>query len=589
MLNTYLRNKEIHRRSLTSTVKKQRFIGYIRLILACVCIASIMLYIGNSRQLYLYLTIVALIIFFSLVKLFIGNENKIILQKRLIKINEDEILYLRDGVLNFDSGEEFIDSEHPYSFDLDIFGIGSIFQHVNRSSTFLGHRWLANHFIRQNVDKITEIQTAVKELSTAIDWRQDFSAKGKIHISTEKNINNFKRWLVAPLFYNKRFYLVVIYYLLPALSVGSLLVGVLLKNFIPFFILFFTNLLVTLFNIKKFKKEFLGLEGTGKILLSYSHLLKCIENSSFNARLLDDLKSRIYRHNTSAAGSIGSLANILSRFDSQNNLLGSLITNGLALSAIHDLLSLEKWRSNYSKYVDEWMDVIAEWDALNSLANYYCNNADFIFPRVEFTPMMNMEGAGHPLIKKENRVLNDIIFDSETFVILTGSNMSGKSTFLRVIGVNLLLFRMGAPICVKSAGIYPFEIFVSMKINDSLANNESLFFAELKRLRRIIDQIKSHLPTFVLLDEVLKGTNSNDKHTGTRSLIEKIARYKTFGIIATHDLTISEMVMQHPEYLINKCFEVEIKNDQLYFDYKLKEGVCKKMSAVFLMKQMEII
>jgi DNA mismatch repair ATPase MutS len=263
--------------------------------------------------------------------------------------------------------------------------------------------------------------------------------------------------------------------------------------------------------------------------------------------------------------------------------------NGLLLNAIHTLISLERWRSRYAVHVPGWMQVIAEWDALNSLANFYRNNEHFIFPVMSEQPQISIREAGHPLIHHDKRIYNDISFEDGKFVILTGSNMSGKSTFLRTIGINLLLARMGAPVCAAECGIFPFEIFVSMKINDSLHNNESLFFAELKRLRRIIDQIESRVPTFVILDEILRGTNSNDKHTGTSSLIRKLAAFDTYGIIATHDLTISEMTPQYPGYLKNECFEVEILEDRLHFDYQLKPGVCAKMSAVFLMQQMEII
>lgn len=533
--------------------------------------------------------IASLIVFFLLIKIFLKVESKLELLKYLIKINEDEIAYLKDGVLNFDSGEDYINHEHPYSYDLDIFGMGSIFQQINRTSTFIGRRRLSEFFIKQDGNKIKSLQEAIKELASAIDWRQDYSAKGMLHISSEKDINNFKRWLSSPLYFKKRAILVATYYLLPGITLISLLAGVIINNFIPFSILFIINLLTTLINVKRFRKEYLGLEKTSKILSSYSFLLKDIEMSSFHSSYLAHLKGRIYSDNTSAGSAISRLAIILNKFDSQNNLVGSLITNGLFLSAIHNLLSLEKWKSKHAHFVDNWMDVIAEWDALNSLANFSINNVDFIFPTVSEKPVFNLQGAAHPLIKQKNRVLNDITFEDGKFIILTGSNMSGKSTFIRVIGVNLLLFRMGAPVCARSADIYPFEIFVSMKINDSLTNNESLFFAELKRLRRIIDQIEVGPPTLVLLDEILRGTNSNDKHKGTSSFIEKLARYKTFGTIATHDLTISEMANNYPEYLTNKCFEVQIKDDQLFFDYKLKNGVCQKMSAVFLMKQMQII
>ena len=202
---------------------------------------------------------------------------------------------------------------------------------------------------------------------------------------------------------------------------------------------------------------------------------------------------------------------------------------------------------------------------------------------------LTMKNVGHPLIPSDKRIGNDVVFSETSFIVLTGSNMSGKSTFLRTLGVNLVLAKMGSPVCATEFSFYPYNIFVSMRVSDSLQNSESFFFAELKRLKRIITELENNQKTFVILDEILRGTNSNDKRAGTIGLIKNLMAHKAVGIIATHDLVIGDMEKDYPNYLQNKCFEVELSENGLIFDYKLHNGVAQHMSAAFLMEKMGIV
>jgi len=342
-------------------------------------------------------------------------------------------------------------------------------------------------------------------------------------------------------------------------------------------------------NLKKLKEEHELLSNISPIISMYGELLQLIEKENLSSSYLVLLKEKLKTDKASASASVISLAKLLHRFDTLLNGLGSLLMNGFFLYHVHTLLSLEKWKKESGKYILNWFEVISEFDALNSIANYYYNNADFTFPKVSTEETLEIEQLGHPLISAKKRISNDLNLKDNKFIILTGSNMAGKSTFLRTVGINLILARMGAPVCASKFVFYPFDVFATMRINDSLQDNESFFYAELKRLQQIVEHLKKGKKTFVLLDEILRGTNSNDKREGTRGFIKKMAELKTLGVIATHDLTISQMEQEYPGYLVNKCFEVEIINDELYFDYKLKNGVCQKMSAAFLMKKLGII
>jgi DNA mismatch repair ATPase MutS len=253
------------------------------------------------------------------------------------------------------------------------------------------------------------------------------------------------------------------------------------------------------------------------------------------------------------------------------------------------LYNLEKWKRKQGAQVEDWLKLLGEMEALNSLANLAYNNPSFCKPELSKTPTLIADDLGHPLIRDEKRVNNSISFDGQQFVILTGSNMSGKSTFLRTVGINLVLARTGSMVCARNFVFYPFDVYVSMRITDSLQDSESFFYAELKRLQTIIQHLEQGQPTFILLDEILRGTNSNDKRNGTIGLIRKLAGMRAFGIIATHDVIVAELIREYPEYIANNCFEAEIKNDELLFDYRLKQGVCTKLSASFLMKKMGVI
>jgi DNA mismatch repair ATPase MutS len=234
------------------------------------------------------------------------------------------------------------------------------------------------------------------------------------------------------------------------------------------------------------------------------------------------------------------------------------------------------------------MEVIGEFDKLQSLANFSYNNPDFAFPTLNANFEISFSNLSHPLLNENTRVGNDVNFQQQSFMILTGSNMSGKSTFLRSLGINMVLTGIGSSVCADKANVHPLPILVSMRLSDSLSDSESYFYAEIKRLKLIMDKLENNR-AFVLLDEILRGTNSDDKRNGTIEVVKKMIAKNAIGAIATHDIEVCLTTNEYPNQLINNCFEVEIINDDLHFDYKLREGICKNKSATFLMKKMGVI
>jgi DNA mismatch repair ATPase MutS len=317
-----------------------------------------------------------------------------------------------------------------------------------------------------------------------------------------------------------------------------------------------------------------------------------VESTSFESSYLLDLKQKLTYDNKETPGEIiKRFARILKYMDSNLNILAAVVLNSLLMFNLHLLLAVEKWKSRYRDLLPAWFEVIGEFDAASGLANYSYNNPEYIYPEPVFDNFETIAGdLGHPLIPKESRVLNSFeIKGWNQFYIITGANMSGKSTFLRTIGTNYILAMIGAPVVAKKFTFYPIQLHSSIRTNDSLTKKESYFYAELKRLKQIIVELEKGEQQLILLDEILKGTNSKDKQTGSIALIKQLLKYNSVGLFATHDLALGVLETHFPLNVKNLCFEIEIQGDQMIIDYKLHKGICKNLNATFLMKNMGIL
>jgi len=352
--------------------------------------------------------------------------------------------------------------------------------------------------------------------------------------------------------------------------------------------IFIANLMTVGKSLKRIQSEIAQADNIDKIIKQYSLLVQKIESETFQSKKLKDLQQQLVIKNTTASIHLKQLSELFSRMDTISNLVAATLFNGTFLFHLHVLKALLKWKENYSEELEKWIAIIGEFEALNSLANLAYNNPDFIFPEINTEYKIGFKDLGHPLLNPATRVGNDTHFYPQSFMILTGSNMSGKSTFLRSLGVNMVLGGIGSVVCASEASIHPLPVLVSMRLSDSLADSESYFFAEIKRLKQIMDALEEQ-PAFVLLDEILRGTNSDDKRNGTIEVVKKVIAKKAIGAIATHDIEVCLTTNQYPDILTNQCFEVEIQNNELHFDYKLRSGICQNKSATFLMQKMGVI
>lgn len=590
-MGVYEINRDLYSDQLNTINKKYNSISILRLAAIVFFLGCMYYYIKNGETIFIALAV----LFFGIFIVLMRFHSKLVFQKQikqaLIEINENEISYLKREKNPFENGIEFNDFNHPYAYDLDIFGEHSLFQNLNRTATFIGKKTLANQLLTLSSNEdIRRNHEAVQELSKKIDWRQEFLAFAKI---SNDNQTSYKTLLQWNRFNSNPLSKISIWisYVLPLLFIGTLMAYLITSKtvFLSYLAyVFVINLGFLGRFLKRIQIEIANTSNIDMIIDKYALLMQKIEEETFQSERLIDLQKRLTYKKENASVHLKQLASLFSKMDSIGNFVTGLVFNGTFLFNFHVLKALIQWRKDHAEALEDWLEVIGEFEMLNSLANLSYNNPDFVYPTLNTNFEIKFSNLSHPLLNPETRIGNEVQFYPQSFMILTGSNMSGKSTFLRSLGINMVLTGIGSSVCASQANVHPLPVLVSMRLSDSLSDSESYFFAEIKRLKLIMDELEVS-PAFVLLDEILRGTNSDDKRNGTIKVVKKVIKKKTIGAIATHDIEVCLTTNEYPNVLTNKCFEVEIKNDELYFDYKLRDGICQNKSATFLMKKMGVI
>jgi len=351
---------------------------------------------------------------------------------------------------------------------------------------------------------------------------------------------------------------------------------------------FFIGLSITGTQIKKINVLYNNAGRAKDTFEQYYKLIDKIESTHFDAELLQEKQQLVIGNKEKASHILKQFASILNAFDQRNNMLFGVLANGLLLWDILQSYRIERWIAKNINKVDQWFTVIAFFDAYNSLGNFAFNHPNYIYPKITTNnSIVKATQLGHPMLATQKRVDNDIEIDKEQFLIITGANMAGKSTFLRTIALQIMMSNIGLPVCAKSCEYRPIKLISSMRTSDSLSDDASYFFSELTQLKKIVDALEKD-EYFIILDEILKGTNSKDKATGSRKFVEKLVATKATGIIATHDLSLCEIATDLPQ-VKNRFFDAQIVNNELYFDYQFKDGICQNMNASFLLKKMGIV
>lgn len=575
---------------ITRLKNKSRMLSWMRLVCFLVFAASLILaFVYNYNLLW-----VSGILLAAFIWLIIHHEkitDNLRYNETFSKVISDE-LSAYEYNFAFEPGDKYVDSAHPYTYDLDIFGHGSLFQSLNRTSSMHGSDKLANLFIHSlhDANTIKEHQQAIDELSKIPLWFARFRTYGNIGNASMTGESELLSWINSkPLFLSRLFNVLI--WITPVISLT--IVGLLMANVISFSVL----TLYLLFPLGvpgifagKISRKHMQVSRKSSILHSYSKRLKLLEDEQFTSPLLQNIQQYTKTGTTSSSRAIKHLSRIISSMDARLNWIMWLFLNFLLLWDIRQMRRLELWQQEHREDVKHWFDALANIEALGSLAGFRIINPTFVFPQVNGDKLLvKAVEAGHPLIPSQRRITNDILIAGMgTFNIVTGANMAGKSTYLRTAGINLVLAGAGAPVCASEFSFFPASMFTSLHTVDSLNTNKSYFFAELERLKQIIDSLNSGQEIYVFLDEILKGTNSYDKQQGSKALMKQLINLKAAGMIATHDLDLGQLEQLFPANLSNYCFEAQIKGDQLNFDYKIRPGIAQNMNATFLMKQMGI-
>lgn len=529
------------------------------------------------------------VLFFAVVKYDIENAKKIKFTKEkwnecVFEINSFSLKFENNSVDYFDV------KTHRYAPDLDILGSFSLFSFINRttikqSSQLLQKRLLDNHSVTQAKSWLAQCA----ELANKLDWRINLRAIGKLSLN-KIDENKIDKWLENST-ENLKNSVFIVAKVLPIITS----IAIVLSFYVDFnkvvTLLIILHILIVFATSKKTIKIYEDANGVVPLLKQYAGIAEIIESEKFENKELKNLTSVFHPNNSKASVELKKLTKIINSLELKNNVYFWIPLNILFFWDINYTAQLQKWKAKNATHIKKWMEAICELEVLNSIAAIHYNYEHWAKPELVDTDsfLLEAQNCGHPLLNENKCVKNSITISKKPYVmILTGSNMSGKSTFLRTIGTNIVLAKIGSVVCASHFKMNDFDLHTSMRIADDLSNDTSTFYAELKRLKSIVEQLNTQQNTLVLLDEILRGTNSIDRHKGSEALIKQIIKQNGVSIVATHDIVLSTLENEYNSTIQNAHFDVSVDGEELFFDYKLKEGVCKSMNASILMKKMGI-
>jgi hypothetical protein len=592
----YSKRKQTLAAAINETSKRYNRIGILRL--AIVLAAAIAAYFTWGNWAVVILTIIAgLALFLALVSVSQKLRQQRINLENLASINSEEIKILNGNYAYRPDGLKWEPPHHPYSRDLDIVGHASIFQYIHRTTAEQSDQLLAKWLLQPANEKtILQRQAAAKELSTQPEWRQQLQAHGLTNPLNIPIQDSLAHWLSQPHHFTNTTWKLV-RFILPAVSISMLLLYIF--DFIQpgiFWLMVLVFFAASGYVSKLVTPQYLQLSKYITQLETLAQSLQWIETANFSTGQLQQIKSMLDSQTLPASKQVRELKKILDRMDYRLNPLVFVPLNTLLFWDLQQIIQLENWKSQHEDKINDWFSAIAQMEALSSLANLAFNHPSWVFPVIRpHWFKLTCHEAGHPLISPAKSVTNNFAMEGHPqLAFITGSNMAGKSTFLRTIGTNLVLAMAGAPVCASQFETPVLKVMTSMRIADNLEESASTFYAELQKLKSIIEAVKRNsadqepIRVFLLLDEILRGTNSLDRHTGSEALIRQLIKENAVGIIASHDLGLAQLQEEYPGTIHNYHFDVTIIGNELSFDYKLKQGVCQTLNATLLMKKIGI-
>ncbi|WP_229755085.1 MutS-related protein [Hymenobacter cavernae] len=539
------------------------------------------------------LLFVAYLVFLLLVR-WHGSVGYLREHHRLLgELNHNETARLQGKLGSFDAGLRYLDAAHPYAADLDVFGAHSLFQLLNRATSRLGHDWLAGWLLAPApAATVRERQAAVAELTPDLGWQQEWQARARHFPRQDADPRQFTTWLRQPDFFADKGWLKALLFVLPPLAVATVVLWLTGNGAGPLLIA-----VVVLGSLNaRFQKAradyFQHSMAMRDALRAYHDQLALFEARTWQSPMLLRLHRSLHaaENGTPASRLIGQLSSIVGLFSMRESPAIAVLANNLLLWDFFCMWRLEGWKRRLGGQLDAMLETGAELEALVSLAGFQFANTSYAVPEISAATLeFTAQDLGHPLIFAAQRIRNDFstVGAGHTGVV-TGSNMSGKSTFLRSVGLNMVLALAGAAACARQLRVSPAQVYTAMRTQDNLAESTSSFYAELKRLRLLLELSTTGEPVFYLLDEILKGTNSRDRHRGARALVHQLHQRPASGLVSTHDLELASLADELPGSVVNYSFNSTIEGDEIRFDYHLTPGVCRSFNASKLMQLMGI-
>lgn len=526
--------------------------------------------------------------------LFVVRWNERVLSQQeffqlLAQLNQEEIDRLDGKLSEFEGGEQWQDVHHPFASDLDIFGEHSLFQLLNRSGTPFGHQRMAAWLLEPAaIPEARDRQQAIRELAGMIDWRQNFQGRARLFKSADTDAGAIREWLqqevkipwegilkFAPMVLSPLFFINI------GLSLFGLIPG--------YFVLgqLILHLGLNWIIGKTGDEVYSDSEKRSGLIKAIGVLIGEIEAKEWESNCLKGIREGLKTGEETASKAIRKFSLILTGLEYRLDGNAHFVFNNLFFWDVIWLYQMKAWKKRHKDHAADWFVRVGEFEALCGLAATTFARLEWTFPELESGDFhLEGEALGHPLITSHERVYNPVNLTGRGQILLiTGSNMSGKSTYLRTVGINIVLALMGAPVCAKAMRLSEMQMVTSMRTLDSIEESTSSFYAELKRLKRVLEAVREGGNVLFLLDEILKGTNSRDRHTGAQALIRQLHAAGGSGMVSTHDLELAALADELPQAVLNYHFSCEVKNDnELIFDYTLKTGVCQSMNATQLMR-----
>jgi hypothetical protein len=592
ILQGYQNNVEIQELQIAQYKKRLNQISYTRLglFLAEVILVAIIINFGYYWPIGVVMCLPVLFFMVAL-KRGVAVQNDLKYAEKLLFVFQNEVDLIITGHQRYHNGKVFEDEHHPYASDLDIYGESSLYAMINRSNTVMGMNLLADSLGNPgNVKDLPGRQEAIAELKDHIDQTFHFRAGLQSHQPEQLQIIEDKLAYHLPqqLKFSRNKALRFYTNIAPLFSVGLFILGSVyggaMWSFLSLCLL--VNFAVVFFNSKHVNAVYLGFSGSSGLLNAISGTVQWTEELTWQSSYLQSFVLSSRPAEVPLSRQIKELSSIISSFDIRLNILLGPIFNGFFLWDLRSVIRIDKWYNSSSHQLIGGLHTISRFEELISFATLAYNEPEWNFPLLSDAFYFEAKGLGHPLIRQNKRITNDYQFEAlPTVDIVTGSNMAGKSTFLRTVGINMVLAFSGGPVCALSMKSSVFEILTYMRIKDSLNDQTSTFKAELNRLKMILQGVRELSHPLVLIDEMLRGTNSKDKYLGSKVFIQQMIREKTPTLFATHDLQLSEMADDHIKEVRNYHFDIQLSEGEMNFDYKLKYGACKTFNAALLLKE----